>query len=219
MDWTAQVDAYCERTDLAFWSEPVNAVTNAAFLLAAWVMWRRTRGEGLPVATLLVALLAAIGVGSFLFHTTATRWAALADTAPIGLFILVYLYAANRHFWGWPVWAALVGTLAFVPYAVATVPVFRALPFFGISAVYWPVPLLILIYAALLRRRAPYTARGLAIGAAILVVSLVARSLDEPLCAAIPVGTHLWWHILNAVMLGWMIEVLRRAVRAQPVTS
>jgi hypothetical protein len=72
------------------------------------------------------------------------------------------------------------------------------------------VPLLIAIYAVLLRRRAPDTARGLAIGAGILVLSLVMRSLDEPLCNAIPVGTHFWWHILNATMLGWMIEVYRR---------
>jgi hypothetical protein len=26
------------------------------------------------------------------------------------------------------------------------------------------------------------------------------------------VGTHLFWHLLNAVMLGWMIEIYRRHV-------
>ena len=210
MDWGAQFDAYCERTDLSFWSEPLNAVTNAAFLIAAYVMWRRTRGLNLPLAQGLVLLLTAIGIGSFLFHTLATRWAATADTAPIGLFILLYLFAANRDYWRMPLWAALLGTLAFIPYAIVLVPVFRDLPFFGISAVYWPVPLLIAIYAVLLRRRQPETAKGLAIGAGILIVSLTARSLDEPLCDIIPVGTHIWWHILNATMLGWMIEVYRR---------
>ena len=101
----------------------------------------------------------------------------------------------------------------FVPYAALMVPVFGQLPFFSISAAYWPVPLLIAVYAVLLRKRRPATARGLAIGAGLLTLSLVARSLDEPLCHAIPIGTHLWWHLLNAVMLGWMIEVWRRAVR------
>ena len=214
MDWTAQIDAYCERTDAAYWSEPLNAVTNAAFLVAAFVMWRRVRGQGLALPLVLVGLLAAIGIGSYLFHTHATRWAATADTTPIGLFILTYLYAANRHFWGWPVWASLLGTAAFIPYAAATVPVFSALPFFGISAVYWPVPLLIAAYGILLRGRAPETARGLLMGAGILCLSLVARSLDEPLCGLIPMGTHIWWHILNAIMLGWMIEVLRRHMLA-----
>ncbi len=41
----------------------------------------------------------------------------------------------------------------------------------------------------------------------MLTVSLVLRSLDAPLCAANPLGTHFLWHLLNAVMLGWMIEV------------
>ncbi len=210
MDWTAQIDGYCERTDFSYWAEPLNAVTNAAFLIAAFVMWRRVRGQGMPIAMLLVLILAAIGTGSFLFHTHATRWAALADVVPIGLFILVYLFAANRHYWGWPVWGALLGTGAFLPYAALTLPAFQALPFFEISAAYWPVALLIGLYGVALRRRLPAVARGLLIGAAILCVSLTARSLDMLLCDLIPVGTHLWWHVLNGLMLGWMIEVYRR---------
>ncbi len=72
------------------------------------------------------------------------------------------------------------------------------------------MPLLILIYAALVRARAPDTARGLALGAGILIVSLTFRTLDRPLCDALPLGTHFLWHIVNATMLGWMIEVYRR---------
>ena len=48
---------------------------------------------------------------------------------------------------------------------------------------------------------------GLVIGAALLTLSLTFRTLDAPLCAALPLGTHFLWHILNAVMLGWMIAV------------
>jgi hypothetical protein len=210
MDWTRAIDAYCERTDPSYWSEPINAVTNAAFLVAAFVMWRRTRGLQMPLATTLVIILAAIGVGSYLFHTHGQVWAALADTAPILLFILVYIFAANLHFWAWPLWAALLGTAAFIPYAALLTPLFQALPFFEVSSFYWPVPVLIFAYAVLLRRRAPETARGLALGAGILVASLTFRSLDETLCDAIPFGTHFMWHILNGLMLGWMIEVYRR---------
>jgi hypothetical protein len=212
VDWTAQIDGYCERLGPGFWAEPLNALTNLAFLIAAFVMWRRTRGQGMPMATLLIALLAAIGIGSALFHTLATRWAALADVIPIALFILAYLFAANRTYWGWPLWAAALGTLAFIPYAAALIPLFQSLPFFAISAAYWPVPLLIAATALLQRRRAPATARGLAIGAGLLTLSLTLRSLDDPLCTALPMGTHLWWHILNGAMLGWMIEVYRRHV-------
>ena len=207
MNWTEQIDGYCERHGPEFWAEPINAVTNIAFLIAALIMWRR---GGPPIALLLCIILAAIGVGSFLFHTFATSWAALTDVVPIGLFILAYIYAANLHYLRWPVWAAALGTAAFIPYAALTVPIFGALPFFNISAGYWPVALLIALYAVFLWRRLPATARGLALGSGILCLSLTLRSIDELLCHAIPIGTHFWWHILNAMMLGWMIEVLRR---------
>ena len=208
--WTAQFDGYCERTDLTYWSEPVNAVTNAAFLIAALWMWRRVRGQGLPLAEALCAILFAIGVGSWLFHTHATAWAALADVAPIVAFILTYIYVANRHFIGLSPGRAGLATSAFLPYAALLVPAFGQLPFFSISAAYWPVPVLIALYALGLWRRAPALARGLGIGAAILTLSLVFRSLDEIVCPALPFGTHFLWHILTAIMLGWMIEVYRR---------
>lgn len=204
------IDGYCERVDPSYWSEPVNALTNAAFLIAAYVMWRRTRGADLPLARALILILAAIGIGSYLFHTHAQGWAAMADVLPILAFILTYIYAANRHYWNLAPLPAAGVTALFIPYAAATVPLFAMLPGLGSSAGYAPVPLLILIYAALLRHRAPDTARGMAIGAAILILSLTARTLDEPLCRAIPIGTHFLWHILNGVMLGWMIEVYRR---------
>ena len=85
----------------------------------------------------------------------------------------------------------------------------------GGSAAYAPLPVLIFTYAILLRRRAPATAGGLAIGAAILCVSLAARAADVPLCDAIPTGTHFAWHLLNALMLAWMIEVYRAHMLAR----
>jgi hypothetical protein len=93
-------------------------------------------------------------------------------------------------------------------------PVFRARPFFEVSSFYGPVPVLILLYAVLLRRRAPATARGLAMGAGLLMVALTFRSIDLALCSTVPFGTHFVWHLLNALMLGWMIEVWRRRMVA-----
>jgi len=208
MAWLDPVDGYCERLGPEYWAEPVNAVTNAAFLIAAAVMWPRVRG--MATGQVLVLILAAIGVGSYLFHTHANRLTGLMDVLPILLFILAYVFAASRDFLGLsPVKAGLV-TAGFVPYAAATVPLFAMIPGLGSSAGYAPVPVLILAYAWLLRRRASDTARGLAIGAAILVLSLTFRTLDGPLCGVVPLGTHFLWHVLNGVMLGWMIEVWRR---------
>ena len=216
MDWTQQIDSYCERLSPAYWAEPVNAVTNAAFLIAAFIMWRRLKGQEAPLAYLLVFILAGIGIGSYLFHTHARVWAAIADTVPILLYILVYIFAVNRDIWGLRPRGALVLTLLFFPYAALTVPMFQLIPGIGSSAGYAPVPLLILIYAALLRRRAPDIARGLVIGATILIASITFRALDMPICGQFPLGTHFMWHVLNAIMLGWMIEVYRKALISPP---
>lgn len=206
MDWTHAVDGYCERIGPEFWAEPINAVTNLAFMLVAVVMWRRSFGLGRVMAGVLFA----IGVGSFLFHTFAQRWAGAADVLPILIFILVYVFAANRHFWSLGFWPALGATALFIPYAAATAPIFGMIPGLGGSAAYAPVPLLIATYAVLLRHRLPQVARNLAVGAGLLVLSLLARTVDEALCELIPMGTHFLWHLLNAVMLGWMIETWTR---------
>ncbi|WP_299282439.1 ceramidase domain-containing protein [uncultured Tateyamaria sp.] len=206
------IDAYCERMGPGYWAEPINAVTNAVFVIAAVIMWRRS--ADVPLARALSVILGLIGLGSYLFHTHAQVWAAIADSTPIAAFILVYLFAINRDVWGMRPWVAGGATALFVPYAVVTVPIWQAVPVLGVSAGYVSVPVLILIYAALLWRRTPALARGFVIGAAILFVSLLARSVDEMLCAHVPVGTHFWWHILNGIMLGWMIEVYRCYVSA-----
>ena len=210
MDWFAPVDAYCERTGPEYWAEPVNALTNAAFVLAAMVMAWRLRGARLALGWAMVAVLALIGLGSFLFHTHANRLTGLMDVLPILGFILLYVFAATRDFLGARPLLAGLAVLAFLPYAALTVPLFRMVPVLGVSAGYLPVPLLIFLYAALLWPRAPATARGMAAGAGLLLVSLFFRSIDMAVCDSFPLGTHFLWHILNAVMLGWMIEVYRR---------
>lgn len=200
-----QVVAYCERTDFSYWAEPVNAVTNVVFVIAALVVWRRARG--LPLAQGMAFILAMIGVGSFLWHTHATGWAGMTDVLPIVLFILLYLFAATRDFLGLaPFWAGAV-TLAFFPYAMGFAWVFGGvLP--GGNALYASVAVLIAGYGVWLRRSP--TGLGLLFGAGILAVSLGFRMADSTVCAAFPIGTHFMWHLLNGIMLGWMIVVYCR---------
>ncbi|MFK7744551.1 MAG: ceramidase domain-containing protein [Roseobacter sp.] len=208
MEWTHHIDGYCERLGPAYWAEPVNAITNLAFIVAAVWLWRRS--AGVPKARILSLVVGAIGVGSYLFHTHAQVWAAAADVFPIFLFIILYLYAINRDAVGLSRRAAVGATVLFVPYAGMMVPLFQMVPNLGASAGYAPVALLILIYAGFLRHRQPDLARGMALGGGLLILSLTFRTLDEPLCDIWPLGTHFMWHILNGIMLGWMIEVYRR---------
>lgn len=76
MDWHRIIDQYCERvgTNPDFWGEPVNAITNAAFLVAAlWVYREALKRNRLDLLSgLLCTNVFFIGIGSFLFHTHAT---------------------------------------------------------------------------------------------------------------------------------------------------
>lgn len=212
MDWTRAVDGYCERVDPSFWAEPINAVTNLGFIFVALWLWPRM--IGLRLARLMCGVLFLIGLGSFLFHTFAQPWAGVADVLPILGFILLYIYASNRDYFGWSRGWAVLGTLGFFPFAAMTVPVFQLVPGLGDSAGYAPVPVIIAIYAVILRGKAPETAVGLTIGAGLLTASILLRSMDEPLCSLLPMGTHFLWHLCNAAMLGWMIWVYRRHLLA-----
>lgn len=209
MDWRQPVDGYCERLDPGLWAEPWNAVTNLAFLVAAWIVWRRLgRGTGLGP---LAAILALIGIGSGLFHTVAEAWAGLADVLPILAFILAYLWYTDRIVLGLRPVAAALATLGFFPYAAfATWLLARAVPGLGGSAGYASVDLLIALHALALGRRAPRFALDLALGAALLALSIAARVADLPLCGAWPQGTHFLWHLLNALLLGHLALALNR---------
>ena len=212
MDWMRAVDGYCERLGAQYWAEPINAVTNLAFVGVAILMWRRC--AGVVWGRVLSAVLAMIGIGSWAFHTHAQVWAGVADVVPIAVFVFIYIYLSYRFYWRFGRGAAILWTAGFVPFAAALVPVFQMVPGIGSTAGYMPVPLMIAIHAVGLRHRMPEVARGLAIGAGILMISLLARTLDGPMCDSWPSGTHFMWHLLNAVMLGWMIEVYRRQMLA-----
>lgn len=98
MDWLAPVNAYCERTGPDYWSEPINALTDLSFLIAAGIMWPRVRG--MVTGQVLCIMLAVIGVGSWLFHTHANRLTGLMDVLPIVAFILAMCSWPRGISWG-----------------------------------------------------------------------------------------------------------------------
>ena len=206
------IDIYCERLDVGIWAEPINAVTNFAFILAAIIMWIRCKN--LVEGRVLAFLLFSIGCGSFLFHTFAQTWAAILDVTPILIFILTYIYAANRRFLVWSKRMSITGVILFLPYQFLVVSILSSIQLLGSSAQYVPVAILIFFYSALLHKSKSNLSRELFVGATILSLSIFARTIDEPLCLIVSVGTHFIWHILNAIMLAWMIEILRRHMLA-----
>lgn len=230
MNLAEKIYIYCERgQDPSFWAEPLNALSNAAFILAALVATRdylsvppERRTSGTAV---LVALTYVIGVGSFLFHTFATRWAALADQIPIALFMLAYFTFLIRRILGlsWLfVGLALVAFYASIRYAGTIQCDYGALlPITSRSGArcmngtvaYLPA-FLALVGSAVVVARYP-AGRSIALASVVFLVSMTFRTLDIELCELTRVGGHLtgshfMWHVLNGVTL---YILLRAAIR------
>lgn len=92
MDLARQIDIYCERVGAAFWAEPLNALSNLAFIVAGLaVLWRQGRrgGAGLGAEALAVAL-AACGIVAFFAHTIALLFALRSGVFAVPLVVPVY---------------------------------------------------------------------------------------------------------------------------------
>jgi len=222
VDWFAAVDIYCERTTPAFWAEPVNALTNLAFVLAA--LWgaieARKRGITSPMVWLLIALAALIGIGSFLFHTFANRWSELADTIPIWSFVALFVLAAMHFIGGMPV-ARVLRAAGLVAIAAALVIWLLAFgegqdqaaqaadPLNG-SGQYAPAVLALVVFTLISWRRKHPGAPWIAASLGVFLLSLTARTFDRDLCGAFPLGTHFLWHSLNGLMIALLLQMLVR---------
>jgi hypothetical protein len=217
-NWQATVFDYCERRDGGLWAEPLNASTNAAFLLAAaaaFVLWRRRPPDYPTLALILVSC--AIGLGSFAFHTLATPAAMLLDVAPIAVFIYAYFFLAFRRFLGLQVARAAGATLLF---ALASRIFSQSVSGLNGSVAYLPaLGALIFLTALLLGRRrrngpdarqSAQTARLLAAATSVFAASLFFRTVDRAVCNHFCFGTHFIWHVLNAVTIWLLLSALIR---------
>ena len=210
--WLIPIDSYCERLSPAFWAEPLNAVTNGAFLAAALyalVLWRRAGASDWP-SLWLIAVTFMVGIGSFLFHTFANSWSLLADVLPIAVFIYSYFLLAMRRYLRLGLAAAIAATVLFAAFNMSFDRLWSAvLPGVTLngSVSYIPAALALLAVGILcMLRNVRDAGRALLLAACAFALSLVFRSIDGAVCSALPVGTHFLWHGLNAVVLGLLMR-------------
>ncbi len=207
---------YCERLDGTFWAEPLNAISNAAFLfaaLAAWLLLRQQRRRDWPVEV-LTALVAIIGIGSFLFHTMPQRWTLLADVVPIQLFALCYFGLALNRFLRLSPLAAVIGAILFLAACFGLAAGLSPLLPTGMrgSAGYAGFLIGLFGVALAVKGRGDIAAGGrMAVAGLVFALSLAFRSLDSVLCGVLPFGLHWGWHLLNGLLL---YLLLRAAILA-----
>jgi len=105
---------YRERSgDPAFWAEPLNALSNASFVIAAaFALDFAICKRALQPSTLaLISLAAVIGWGSFLFHTVPSYPSMWLDIIPITLFQILFLWMIFQKLLLCSGWAGQTRTL------------------------------------------------------------------------------------------------------------
>lgn len=205
MDWLQPMDEYCERLDASFWSEPLNALSNLSFIVAGLVLLLRARSLGDRTGQLLAVNVLAVGIGSFLYHTLAVRWAMLADVVPITAFILFYLAVALRRFLKLNAWVVSGTVLLFLAGSYIVVPLLE--PLLGATAGYVPALLAIVGVSFASGPASPFIARSLIAAGLVFAISMTFRALDMPVCDADPYGTHMVWHLLNGLVLYMLVSL------------
>jgi len=209
------IDAYCERTGPGLLAEPLNALSNVSFFIAAWAAWLLARRLGRLSAgvQVLLALALAVGVGSVLWHTLATPWALVLDIIPILLFVVCFIWLYTRSVAGMPTLVAQASVAAFV---VAT---FFAQGFANVlhgALAYVPALLAVLVLGVFHAREGTSARYTLLAAAGVFALALVFRTLDQEVCPVLPIGTHFLWHSLIGlvVYLGMRCVILGHASRA-----
>ena len=188
------LDLYCERVAAGLVGEPLNTLSNAGFLFAAYSLRQRYGAR----VRLLAALLAAIGLGSTLFHALANRAAELGDVIPILLFQLSFLGLYLRRILDLRV-AVIARWL--VLFAAGLVVAAQFPDRLNGSLAYLPAAAALGLLGWLHQRRTDATRWWLLAACGLFLLSLSARTLDLALCPQWPWGTHCVWHLLNAVVL------------------
>jgi hypothetical protein len=200
MALTDYVDLYCERVAPGLWAEPLNALSNVAFLIAAGMLAAKLPRVRVAASIgSLPVLLLLVGLGSLAFHLVANVWTGWLDTGFILAFACAFFYAFFRHVAhaSRPFSAAITFGFFWLSFGAK-----YWLPSLGLNGSEAYLPMLIgLIGMSAYVRRYPRMFGHFFVAALLFLVSVSLRTVDRAVCDALPMGTHFVWHLLNAVIL------------------
>ncbi len=208
-------------------AEPVNTITNAAILIAAYFAYRYVKKSRVGFSAdlvLLLFLLAWVGIGSALWHGLRTHWALQLDWIPGVLFLIVLTVLWFRQLFGW--YAGVLGAIMMYVGVIASVALtwsyfgdlhgplsnLRFVPGFAVITLFGTG--LVIGTAQLYGREA--AVQGVAI-LACGIVAAIARSIDLIVCPFVPTGTHFLWHIglSTAACLGVLLMVRIKKINSE----
>jgi len=202
------IDQYCERIDPTFWSEPINAFSNLAFILAG--LYGFIQYTKLPVKSswplVFSILCTSIGIGSFLFHTFANGITMIADVVPILVYIIVFSFYILKELLVFS-WKKIL--LINAIFLVASV--LSKGTFLNGSITYIPTLALLLYLTLQFKLKGSAFKFDLNRLFIVFFINLIFRSSDMAICGVFPIGTHFIWHMGNGLLLFFTLQLCMKA--------
>ena len=208
------MDVYCERVGPGVLAEPLNAVSNISFLLAAWAAWVLAKRTGTLSAGVraLIAMAASVGIGSILWHTYPTSLTLILDIVPILIFIIWYIWLYTRNVIGMRSLFAVASAAAFL---LATFVAIQYSDVLHGALVYSPGLLVVVVFGVFHARERMVARFTLLAAAGVYLAALFFRTIDNEVCPVLPIGTHYFWHLLVGLVTYLVMRALILSTRTQ----
>ncbi|MDP9249385.1 MAG: ceramidase, partial [bacterium] len=193
---------YCESLIGNILSQPLNAISNVAYFVAAFIAYRYLRQQKATKLFILPALLGVIGIGSAWWHIANSYVGDMLDTYSIALFAsVVTIIFLTKITKSKVVVTAFFVVLLFLVFLAETLAVWNgSLPYVVLLGGF-------LITGIFYKKKFPSTKLIFLSASLTFLAAITVRSVDIILCPYIPTGTHFLWHILVAT-LGYQIILL-----------
>lgn len=199
--------SYCERAVDGLWAEPLNTITNAAFILVAmqvWLQHRQQKDRSRKVlSTAIAILLTLVAIGSSLYHMAPGQLTLILDITPILSLFAVLTFSLLKSRSNLTVgYNSLLTVLL-----IASSLLLGAMPWLNGSTFYFPAWIAVLALSVLC-----WNTKDQWVGVALLCsfsVAVVARTIDQAGCLIVPFGTHFLWHLFAALSASLAVRLAR----------
>lgn len=203
MNFSKNLNFYCERITDSFWAEPLNAISNLGFILVG-ILFLIKYKQLSKWTTFFCINSIIIGIGSFLFHTFANVWSLFADIIPIMILISCFFFYSFRVILKHSNVLSFISTVLILIIGIL-LENFN-LGIFNGSEAYFHV-LASLLFFSYGTRNKRLISKKFICASCIFMMSLVFRTVDNFACDFIPIGTHFMWHLSNSFLIYILILI------------
>ncbi len=201
------VTMYCERVGDTFLAEPLNFVSNLAFFISAFSLYRLYKASKVTGFGywFLFALLILIGTGSSLWHSFRNPYTLALDAVPIFVFFLSLLFLFIKKLLG----SNLKAFGMVVTFFLLQIGMSYLFPQFLNGSVRHVVNALVFLgLSTYLYGRNENIRQDIVVTLSLYILAIICRSVDNTICPYFPLGTHFLWHTLNAIAAYFAIKIL-----------